>query len=56
MTAEDKSNLSNTPKDVPVDEDNSVLEPTEGDPARSADPSPESFTDDKEQEDPEDAS
>jgi len=51
-----ESNLQSDQPDVPIDEDNSVLESTEGDPARSADPSPESFTDDQEQEDPEDAS
>jgi len=51
----DESNLQSEQPDVPIqpDEDNSVLEPTEGDPDREPNPSPESFTDDQEQVDPE---
>jgi hypothetical protein len=41
---------------IPPDEDNSVLEAIEGDPVRTANPSPGAFTDDQEQDDPEDAS
>jgi hypothetical protein len=40
---------------IPPDEDNSVLEAVEGDPYRTAKPSPGAFTEDQEQTDPEDA-
>lgn len=41
--------------EIPPDEDNSVLEAVEGVPDLEAKPDPGSFTDDQEQNDPEDA-
>jgi hypothetical protein len=42
--------------DIPPDEDNSVLQATEGVPGLEPAPDPGSFADDQEQDDPEDAS
>jgi len=42
-------------QEIPADEDNSILSAVEGDPYRTAKPSPGAFTDDQEQADPEDA-